>query len=406
MSERNTIGLIDAAGIIKDAIIRSRYQAARLLNKELLSLYYAVGKYVSANSRNGFWGVGAIKNLSKNLQNELPGLRGFSESSIKRMREFYEQWSEVLLNRPSAMGDLSQNIDDNAIVLNRPSSMGDLRNKSIDLGLLVHDITDYSSGSFSLSSFFTVGFTHHTEILAKEKSVEGRLFYISQCAENFWSVEKLKSNLSGELYAHLGSIQNNFMQTLSDSEQAHRAMRVFKDEYLLEFINLENEKDPDDRDERVLEQSIVANIKKFILSFGTKFCFIGSQYRVIVEGEENFIDLLFFHRELRCLVAVELKKGKFRPSQLGQLFFYLKALDEYVKQPDEAPSIGILLCKEANKNIVEFAVRDYSKPMGVATYKTKNEMPETWQKALPDFEDMRKLLQSTEGEFYDEVTNY
>ena len=130
---------------------------------------------------------------------------------------------------------------------------------------------------------------------------------------------------------------------------------------------------------------------------------MGHEHRIIVDDEEIFIDLLFFHRELRCLVAVELKRGKFNPAHLGQLNFYLSALDEYVRQEDEAPSIGILLCKEAKRSIVEFAIRDYTKPMGVATYRTRNEMPSEWQKALPDFDDMKKLLESTESEQDSEV---
>ncbi|MDR1688552.1 MAG: DUF1016 domain-containing protein [Clostridiales bacterium] len=133
-------------------------------------------------------------------------------------------------------------------------------------------------------------------------------------------------------------------------------------------------------------------------NYSKKFCFVGNQYRIVVDEKEYFIDLLFFNRELHCLVAVELKRGEFKPSQLGQLFFYLSALDEYVRQPDEAPSIGIILCKEASRNTVEFAVRDYTKPMGVATYRTRNEMPKTWQKALPDAQDIIKLLDSSPDE--------
>ena len=143
---------------------------------------------------------------------------------------------------------------------------------------------------------------------------------------------------------------------------------------------------------------MIANIKKFILTFGNYFSFVGSQYRMLVDEQEFFIDVLFFNRELRCLVAVELKRGDFKPAYLGQLNFYLSALDEFVRLPDESPSIGILLCKEARKNVVEFAVRDYTKPMGVATYRTKNEMPDEWKKALPDVEDMRKLLEAASDE--------
>jgi predicted nuclease of restriction endonuclease-like (RecB) superfamily len=394
MDEINHLYFNDTTIKIKDAIVRSRYQAAKLVNKELLSLYYAVGRYVSNNSRIGSWGKSAICQLSINLQKELPGLRGFSESSIKRMREFYEQWATIFLNRPLTMGDLAisqNNVQNNLVSTVTIASNG----MEIDLNMLLCHINNFIAPELFADNFFKVGFTHHSEILAKEKSLEGRLFYISQCAVAFWSVETLKSNLRGDLYSKSGALPNNFLQTLSEPEQARRAIRAFKDEYLLDFINIDDENDPD---ERLIERGIIANIKQFILSFGNKFCFIGNQYRVIVKEQEFFIDLLFFNRDLHCLVAVELKRGEFKPAHLGQLNFYLSALDEFVRQPDEAPSIGIILCKEANRNIVEFAVRDYTKPMGVATYRTRNEMPKTWLKALPDFDDMKKLLEGANDE--------
>ena len=271
-------------------------------------------------------------------------------------------------------------------------------NDILNLSLLIKHLSEFSAEGFLEETFLRVGFTHHSEIIAKEKSLNGRFFYIAKCAENFWTVETLKSNLRGELYSRLGIMPNNFLHTLPEREQARRAIRAFKDEYFLDFVNIEPDIDPDDRDERVFERSIIANIKQFMMSFGSKFCFMGNQYRVMVDEQEFFIDLLFFHRELRCLIAVELKRGEFKPAFLGQLNFYLSALDDFVRQSDENPSIGIILCKEANRNIVEFAVRDYTKPMGVATYRTRNEMPEKWQKALPDLEDMRKLLDTVEDE--------
>jgi predicted nuclease of restriction endonuclease-like (RecB) superfamily len=396
MSDNNIFDFGGAASIIKDAIVRSRYQAAKLVNKELLSLYYAVGKYVSDNSRVGVWGKGAIRQLSDSLQSELPGLRGFSDGAIKKMRLFYEEWSDIFLNRSLSMNDLNENAKSE----NRQSATDEIQiiplfETAVDLTLLTRHMSDFTMPGFSSDTFFRVGFTHHYTIMAGEKSLNGRFFYISRCAEEFWTVDTTKSYLRGELYSKSGSMPNNFLRVLTDSEQAHRAIRAFKDEYLLDFINIEDEIDPD---ERVFEHALIANIKKFILTFGNKFCFIGNQYRVIVDEKEYFIDLLFFNRELRCLVAVELKRGEFNPSQLGQLFFYLSALDEYVRQPDENPSIGIILCKEASRNTVDFAVRDYTKPMGVATYRTRNEMPETWQNALPDFEDMKKLLEASSDE--------
>jgi RecB family endonuclease NucS len=180
---------------------------------------------------------------------------------------------------------------------------------------------------------------------------------------------------------------------LPDTKQALKAVCSFKDEYLLDFINVEelNEQE-EDLDEKIVEKAIVANVKKFIMTFGQDFCFIGNQYRMEVAGEEMFIDLLFFNRELNSLVAVELKSGKFRTSYLGQLNTYLSALDTYIRKPHENPSIGIILCREMNQTFVEFAVRDYNKPMGVATYRASKDMPERLRNALPDIEELKKLL--------------
>jgi hypothetical protein len=200
MAEDRILDFGDAAIIIKDAIVRSRYQAARLINKELLGLYYAVGKYVSNNSRIGSWGKGAIRQISDRLQRELPGLRGFSESSIKRMREFYEQWDAIFSNRPLSMGDLAPTQigyaepEDDTLTLTISTAIG----ADIDLNLLSKHLSGFDLSGFSYDEFIRVGFTHHSEILAKEKSLDARLFYIAKCANEFWSVEALKSNLRGD----------------------------------------------------------------------------------------------------------------------------------------------------------------------------------------------------------------
>ena len=340
----------EAVKTIYEAILRSQYRAATSVNKEQLSLYYGIGRYVSKNSRIGFWGKGAIEQISSLLQKELPGLRGFSTSNIKNMRVFYEEWEPVLIRQPLA-------------------------------------------DEFNWSDFFSIGFSHHIEIISKAKTLEARLFYIHECAIRYWSKYTLRDYLKADLYSHRGTLPNNFAQTLPDTKQALKAVCSFKDEYLLDFINVEElDEQEEDLDEKIVEKSIVANVKKFIMTFGQDFSFIGNQYRVEVAGEEMFIDLLFFNRELNSLVAVELKSGKFRSSYLGQLNTYLSVLDSYVRKPHENPSIGIILCREMNQTFVEFAVRDYNKPMGVATYRTSKDMPERLRNALPDIEELRKLL--------------
>ena len=359
----------EAVKSIKEAILRSQYRAAASVNKEQLSLYYGIGRYVSENSRTGFWGKGAIEQISSLLQKELPGLRGFSTSNIKNMRVFYEEWEPVLNRQPLA--------DD--LVL--------------DEKLLLVEIRQPLADEFNWSDFLSIGFSHHTEIISKAKTLEARLFYIHECATRYWSKYTLRDYLKTDLYSHRGTFPNNFAQALPDTKQALKAVCSFKDEYLLDFINVEelNEQE-EDLDEKIVEKAIVANVKKFIMTFGQDFSFIGNQYRMEVAGEEMFIDLLFFNRELNSLVAVELKSGKFRTSYLGQLNTYLSALDTYIRKPHENPSIGIILCREMNQTFVEFAVRDYNKPMGVATYHASKDMPERLRNALPDIEDLRKLL--------------
>ncbi len=190
------------------------------------------------------------------------------------------------------------------------------------------------------------------------------------------------------------NIPNNFSNTLPTENFARKAVEIFKDSYLLDFINVEEigERDKEDIDERVVEQQIIQNIKKFIMTFGKDFTFVGNQYHLEIYTEEMFPDLLFFNRELNALVCVELKTGKFKPGYLGQLSAYLRVLDDKVKKPHENPSIGIVLCKQANKNFVEYVIQGYDKPMSVATYTTSADMPDKLRKALPDTEELRKIL--------------
>ena len=186
-----------------------------------------------------------------------------------------------------------------------------------------------------------------------------------------------------------------FSLTIPDSQTAAIATRLLRDEYLLDFVNI---KEPDDYDERDVENALVAEIKKFIMTKGDGFCFIGNQYRLLVDEEEFFVDMLLFNRNLDCLVALELKKDKFRPADLGQLSFYLSALDKYVRKPNENKTIGILLCQEMNRTVVELAVQDYDKPMGVATYRLDTNIPEPYSSLIPVIDGVQKILLGSEKE--------
>lgn len=247
---------------------------------------------------------------------------------------------------------------------------------------------------FEVSLFLELGFTHHMIIVRKTKSLEERLFYIRQTLVNKWSKEVLVARIEDDLFNHQGELANNFIQKIPDTRQSLKAIGMFKDEYLLDFINVEElgERDKEDIDERIIEQEIIHNIKKFILTFGHDFAFVGNQYRLEAYGVEHFPDLIFFNRELNALVVIELKKGAFKSSYLGQLCTYLRLVDDQMRKPHENPSIGIVLCKSANKKYVEYVIQDYDKPLGVATYKTSDEMPEKLKQTLPDIEELKKLL--------------
>ena len=404
----------DAVKAIKTAILRSQYDAARSVNEKQLMLYYGIGKYISMNSRKGFWGKGAIDAISGQLSKELPGLRGFSARNLRHMRTFYEEWSFLAItketrdkeklsgcNSPFANGELD-------IIDKKPIWESQLPNTN---GSQVPSILEPAGSkietqkliSFDLSKlpswFFSIGFFQHRIILSKVKDVKERLFYIKRSAEEKYNRETLKASIARDDYHHQGNLPNNFAKTLPAAEQALRAISTFKDNYLLDYINVEElgARDIQDVDERLLENAIINNVKNFILTFGKGFAFIRNQYHLEAFGEDQYVDLLFFNRELNCLVAVELKTGKFKTSYLGQLQGYLSILDGFEKKPHENPSIGLILCKDMNRSFVDYVIQDYTRPMGVATYKTSKDMSDKLRKALPDIEDLRKLLDSEEA---------
>ena len=379
---------------IKTAILKSRYEAAALANKELLKLYFGIGQYVSFHSRNKNWGKGAIDSISSLLQQELHGLRGFSATNIRNMRIFYEEWEcmqPFLIDKKEPLFQFSEEELDRQLLSaelkkqNRQLATGDLNDS-----FLIQQLPTAELENEWIELFLKVPFTQHRLIIRGAEVTEERVFYIQKVATEFWSFETLKHHLKSDLYQRQGKLAHNFQSTLSENAFRQKALMAFKDEMLLDFINIEDA--DEEPNERVLENAIVQNIKKFIMALGTEFSFIGNQHRLLIEDEEYFIDLLFFNRKIQSLVAIELKKGKFKAEYVGKMNLYLSALDEMVKQPHENPSIGIILCKEKNNKIVEFAFRDTSKPMGVVTYKTYNDLPEAYKNILPDTETLKSLL--------------
>ena len=368
--------LTNAVQAIKGAILQSQQHALAAINQEQLALYYGIGRFVSMNTRNKNWGKGFIEAVSEQLRKDLPGLRGFSAASLRKMRTFYEEW---------------QMLSDNSFV--ETNKLVDIESNSFVGTNELPTVQFKIDANFPITAFMNIGFTHHYAIISKVKDVEQRKFYIQFAADTKAKVEDLEQIINDDLYSHQGELPNNFKKTIPDQLQAYRAITMFKDEYLLDFINTEELFIRDkDRDERVIEQRIVQNVKEFIMTFGKDFTFVGNQYHLEKFGVEEFPDLLFFNRELAALVCVELKDGPFRTSYLGQLAGYLRILDDEVRKPNENPSIGIILCKSANKKFVEYVIQDYDKPMGVATYKTTADMDERLKRLLPPVEELEKLL--------------
>lgn len=381
--------LLRAVADIKEAILQGQYEAAKGVNRIQLAVYFGIGKYISQHTRKGVWGTGALESISSQLRRELPGLRGYSATNLKNMRLFYEAWQMLDANSSVATDELEST---NAIADIAADNSSVVTDEFVAIDIY-HTLLVPVTREFPVEDFFKVPFTHHVEIY-KQADLSARYYYIHRTAEEHLSVDELKRLLKNDAYGHREQIPSNFTKTISNTTIMRKAVMMFKDEYLLDFINVEEigVRDSIDVDERVVEREIVNKVKNFIMTIGRDFTFMGNQQLLEVYGVEQFPDLLFFNRELNAMVVIELKTGEFKTSYLGQLMGYLTILDEKVRKPHENPSIGIVLCKSANREYVEFMIRDYSKPMGVATYKTADDMPENMRKALPDIDALKKLI--------------
>ena len=391
--QNSLIPLSQAVETIKTAILQGQYEALKGTNRIQLAVYFSIGKYLSKNTRRLSYGEGGLKAISDQLHRDLPGLRGYSATQLNEMRRFYEAWQMLDAKDSSVATDKSGKQE-----LSVTTDKLQITDNKIDI---YHCIAIPNAIEFPIEDFFKMPFTHHTRLMAMCKDLEARYYYIHRTAQEHLSVDALEKLIKQQAYEHREEIPNNFSKALENSSVARKAVMMFKDSYALDFINVEEIglRDKIDVDERVIEKEIVQNVKNFIMTFGHDFTFVGNQYHLEVYNHDFFPDLLFFNRELNALVVVELKAGEFNPSYLGQLTTYLQILDDKVRKPHENPSIGIVLCKSADKAFVEYVIKRYDSPMGVATYTTADDMPEDVRRALPDVEELKRVLnQETEKE--------
>ncbi|MCE2717697.1 MAG: YhcG family protein [Dolichospermum sp.] len=321
---------------VKQRIRSAQYEALKAVNREMINLYWDIGQMIFIKQQNYNWGKSVVEQLSKDLQTEFPGISGFSARNIWNMRSFYVTYSQNEKLQP-----------------------------------LVAEI----------------GWTHNIVILEKCKDDLEREFYMKMTRKFGWTKNVLIHQIENQTYEKTLLNQTNFDQNIS-SEIRNQLKLAVKDEYTFDFLEL-----ADEHSERQLEQAILAKVKPFLQEMGGIFTFVDSQYRLEVDDEEYFIDILLYHRRLKCLVAIELKIGKFLPEYVGKMQFYLSVLDDKVKLPDENPSIGIILCKSKQRTIVEYALKDSNKPIGVATYQIVSQLPQELKNQLPDPEQVAKLLE-------------
>ena len=320
---------------IKKRISDAQYAALKSVNKELISLYWDLGKEIVEKQHKFGWGKGIVENLSKDLQIEFVGIKGFSPQNLWFMRQFYVHYSEKVKLQP-----------------------------------LVREIS----------------WVKNIIILSKCKDDLEREFYLKMTSKYGWTKNVLIHQIENKSYEKFLLNQTNFDITVPQKYRSQAKLAV-KDEYTFDFLELGEE-----HSERELENALINKIKRFLNEMGGYFCFIGSQYRVEVDGEEYFIDLVLYHRKLRCLMAIELKIGKFKPEYAGKMQFYLSALDDTVRLEDENPSIGIIISKEKSRTTVEYALRDVKKPIGISTYKITPKLPKNLLKYLPSAEDITRRL--------------
>lgn len=317
--------------------IRSaQYEALKAVNKEMIALYWEIGRRITEQQAALGWGKSVVETLSRDIQKEFPGIKGFGSSNMWDMARFYAEYQSNEILQP-LVGEIS--------------------------------------------------WSKHIVILTKCKDTRQRQFYILATKRYGWTKDVLINKIEAKAYENYLLGQSNFETTLPD-KMKNQAMLALKDEYTLSLAGF-----PDEHSEYELEQAIVKNIRAFLMEFGTDFSFIGNQYRIEVDEREYFIDLLLYSRRLQALIAVELKIGEFQPEYKGKMEFYLNVLNDTVKLPHENPAIGIIICKSKSRTIVEYALKSSNMPIGVATYRLSPELPEAYRELLPTSEEIIKKIE-------------
>lgn len=340
MAEKNTPILspeyLDFRNEITSRIRSAQYEALKAVNKEMIALYWEIGRRITEQQAALGWGKSVVENLSRDIQKEFPGIKGFGVSNMWDMARFYAEYRSNEILQP-LVGEIS--------------------------------------------------WSKHIVILTKCKEMQQRQFYILSTKKYGWTKDVLINKIEAKTYENYLLGQSNFDMTLPEKIK-NQAILALKDEYTFDLVGLSEE-----HSEYELEQAIIKNIRAFLMEFGPDFAFVGNQYRIEVDGKEYFIDLLLYNRRLQAMIAIELKIGEFLPEYKGKMEFYLNVLNDTVRLPHENPAIGIIICKSKSRMIVEYALKSSTMPIGVATYSLSPELPEAYKELLPTSEEIAKKIE-------------
>jgi predicted nuclease of restriction endonuclease-like (RecB) superfamily len=333
---------------IKQRIRQAQSKAILSVNSEMISMYLDIGNMLLEKQKVAGWGAAVIPNLSKDIHNELPEIKGFSERNIGYMIRFAKEYRTLILQQAVA-----------------------------------------KSGNTEL--FYSIPWGHHILIIEKIKDISIRLWYMEQSIVNGWSRDTLASMIKSSVHSRQGNLAHNFNRTLP-SMQSDLVRNSFKDPYIFDFLTLS-----EPFEERELETELVKHLEKFLLELGIGFSFLGRQYKLTITDRDFYLDLLFYHIRLRCFVIVELKKGEFKPEYAGKMNFYCSAVDDCLKHSSDQPTIGLILCETKNKVFAEYALRDINKPIGVSEYELTQALPDNLKGSLPSIEDLEAELSREVG---------
>ncbi len=355
---------------IKSRIQASQIKAAVKVNIELLKLYWDLAHFIVQKQEESTWGKGFIAEISKDLKNEFPNMKGFSPTNLLYMKKWYLFYTKLKTSQ----------------VVEKTKDASYLNSHQENLPQLVGDLETIITPE-SLKEIFQIPWGHNREIITKCQTVNEALFYVNQTIKYNWSRRVLVHHIESNLMQREGKAITNFKDKLPEP-QSDLAKQTLKDPYNFDFLNLRKK-----HDEKELEEGLVNHITNFLLELGAGFSFIGKQHRLEIGGDEFFMDLLFYHVKLHCYVVVELKSVKFKPEFAGKLNFYISAVDGEIKTEFDNPTIGILICKSKNNTVVEYALNRVESPIGVSEYTIIKNLPDELKDTLPTIVEIEAELE-------------